>query len=133
VVEPTVKLKFLSHGTLECRDLAFTRNSMKSSWALKSYRPVTYPSGSDWGVLIVTPASKRDAKTPWECSVITASMLRLTSSRRGHRLVVRDAAFGSCTNNQARLQHGAYSFYFWDADDNCWRFSPIRPGLHLDV
>ena len=23
--EPTLKLKFISHGTLECRDLAFTR------------------------------------------------------------------------------------------------------------
>jgi hypothetical protein len=38
-----------------------------------------------------------------------------------HRLVVRDAEkWGLHKISKPLVQHGTYSFYFWDADDNCW-------------
>jgi len=45
-----------------------------------------------------------------------------------HRLVVRDAEKWKLRKiSKPMVQHGTYSFYFWDADDNSWEFWPIRP------
>ena len=46
-----------------------------------------------------------------------------------HRLVVRDAELWGLTRSaEPAVQHGTYSFYFWDADDNSWEILANPPG-----
>ena len=46
-----------------------------------------------------------------------------------HRLVVRDAEIWKLHKiSKPMVQHGTYSFYFWDADDNSWEILANPPG-----
>ncbi len=46
-----------------------------------------------------------------------------------HRLVVRDAEKWKLHKiSKPAVQHGTYSFYFWDCDDNAWEILANPPG-----
>ncbi len=46
-----------------------------------------------------------------------------------HRLVERDAGRWRLHKiTKPSVQHGTYSFFFWDADDNSWEILANPPG-----
>jgi hypothetical protein len=46
-----------------------------------------------------------------------------------HRLCVRDAEKWKLHKiSKPMVQHGTYSFYFWDCDDNAWEILANPPG-----
>jgi hypothetical protein len=46
-----------------------------------------------------------------------------------HRTVLaQQNEWGLHNISTPKLQHGTYSFYFWDADDNCWEILANPPG-----
>lgn len=120
--EPTLKLKFISHGTLECKDLAFTRRfyeeflgfevvqtSDLSIWfrlgGLHAYACVKTPRNA-----VMNMFGHNGLDVPTDADVDEC-----------HGLVKRDAEIWKLHRiSKPTKQHGSYSFYFWDADDNCW-------------
>ena len=122
VEEPTLKLKFLSHGTLECRDLVFTRkfyeeflgfdvvqSSDISIWCrLNGLHVYACIQTGKKGVMNVFAHNGIDVETDEQVNEC-------------HRLVERDAEIWKLHKiSKPAFQHGSYSFYFWDGDDNCW-------------
>jgi len=53
-VQPTLSLKFLSHGTLESKDLDFTRKFYEEFLGLEVVRATRFPFGADWAAPIST-------------------------------------------------------------------------------
>ncbi len=48
---------------------------------------------------------------------------------RAHATVLRDAEVWGLTKiSNPRVQHGTYSFYFWDGDENAWEILSNPPG-----
>lgn len=130
MAESTLKLKFLSHGTLECKDLAFTRKfyeeflgfevvktSDLSIWfrlgGVHSYACIQTPRNA---VMNLFAHNGIDVETDAEVDEC-------------HRLVTRDAEKWKLHKiSKPMSQHGSYSFYFWDADENCWEILSNPPG-----
>jgi catechol-2,3-dioxygenase len=119
---PALKLKFLSHGTLESRDLAFSRKFYEEFLGLEvvqtSEISLMVRLGGKHCIAIVF------TKKPSEISLLNHNGLDVTTKEEV------DAAYQIALEQAERwklhkiskpfLQHGTYSFYFWDADENCW-------------
>ena len=117
--EPTLKLKFLSHGTLESKDLDFTRKFYEEFMGFEVIRPAKI---SLWirlgGKSEMTFLNHNGVDVETEDDVDEC-----------HRLVVRDAEKWKLHKiSKPMIQHGTYSFYFWDCDDNAWEILANPPG-----
>ena len=128
-IEPTLKLKFLSHGTLECRDLEFTRRfyeeflgfeviqtSKISLWCRLGgrhiYVCVQCPGNGEMGLM---NHNGIDVETEEEVD-------------KCYELVRQHAEKWKLQKiSKPTVLHGTYSFYFWDADFNAWE---ILSNLH---
>ena len=131
----TLKLQFLSHGTLESKDLDFTRKFYEEFLGLEVVRSSKVSAfGAGWGgqhtfmSRVQVPEGRRP---PCRFSTITASMweTRTREVDECHRLTVRDAELWKLHKiSKPMVQHGTYSFYFWDADDNSWEILANPPG-----
>ena len=128
--EPTLKLNFISHGTLEAKDLAFTRRFYEE---FMGFEVVQTSKISLWFRLggphvYVAVQSKQRSEMP----MLNHNGIDVESEERVdecHKLVVRDAEkWGLHKISKPLVQHGTYSFYFWDADDNCWEILSNPPG-----
>ncbi len=123
VTEPALKLKFLSHGTLEARDLEKSRQFYEEFFGLETVRtsPISLliRLGGNHTYAVVEAKSKNtfmpflyhnglDVETQEEVD-------------QAHRTIMEQAEkWGMHKITKPALQHGTYSFYFWDLDDNCW-------------
>jgi catechol 2,3-dioxygenase-like lactoylglutathione lyase family enzyme len=119
---PRLKLNFLSHGTLESKDIDASRKFYEEFLGLEVVRtsPISLliRLGGTNTIAVVLSARKRpmtmlnhngiDVETQDEVDEV-------------HRIVAAEGAtWGLHKITKPVLQHGTYSFYFWDADDNCW-------------
>ena len=121
---PTLKLKFLSHGTLESKDLEFTRRFYQEFLGFEVVRPSKISLWCRLGgphiyvVVVVQPGRKA------EMTFLNHNGIDVETEEEVdecHRLVVRDADIWKLHKiSKPMVQHGTYSFYFWDADDNSW-------------
>ena len=124
VKSPTLKLKFLSHGTLESKDLEFTRRFYQEFLGFEVVRPSKISLWCRLGgphiyvVVLVQPGRKA------EMTFLNHNGIDVETEEEVdecHRLVVRDADIWKLHKiSKPMVQHGTYSFYFWDADDNSW-------------
>ena len=120
--EPTLRLNFLSHGTLESRDLDAARQFYTEFLGLEVIRtsPISLliRLGGDNTIAVVE--NKKKAEMP----LLNHNGLDVETQdevNEAHRLVVAHAErWGLHKITRPTLQHGTYSFYFWDRDDNCW-------------
>lgn len=120
--QPALKLNFLSHGTLESRDLAFSRRF--------------YEEFLGFDVVQTSPISLLiRLGGPNTIAVVYSKQAHEMNLLNHNGLDVRtqaevDEAYGTvCAAaekwrlkkiTKPHLQHGTYSFFFWDGDDNCW-------------
>jgi len=121
---PTLKLKFLSHGTLESKDLEFTRRFYQEFLGFEVVRSSNISLWCRLGgahiyvVVLVQPGRKA------EMTFLNHNGIDVETEEEVdecHRLVVRDADMWKLHKiSKPMVQHGTYSFYFWDADDNSW-------------
>ncbi|MDB5458668.1 MAG: glyoxalase/bleomycin resistance protein/dioxygenase [Caulobacteraceae bacterium] len=120
---PALDLKFISHGTLESRDLQQTRKFYEE---FLGFEVVKAGERSMWArlggdhIYVVIQAGMTPHSMPFAnhngIDVHTDAEVD-----RAHAIVVRDAeAWGLHQISKPRIQHGTYSFYFWDADENAW-------------
>jgi len=120
--EPALKLNFLSHGTLDSRDLDFSRKFYEEFLGLQvvqtSKISLLIRLGGDHVIAVVK------SKKTGEMSLLNHNGLDVKTKEEvdeAHRVVMEQAATWKLTKiSKPILQHGTYSFYFWDADDNCW-------------
>jgi catechol-2,3-dioxygenase len=130
--QPTLKLKFLSHGTLESKDLDFTRKFYEEFLGLEVVRASKVSiwcrlGGAHIYVVVQVPEGKK-AEMPF----LNHNGIDVQTEEEVdecHRLAVRDAALWNLHKiSKPMVQHGTYSFYFWDADDNSWEILANPPG-----
>jgi len=131
-VQPTLKLKFLSHGTLESKDLDFTRRFYEEFLGLEVVRASKVSiwcrlGGAHIYVVVQVPENKKT-----EMPFLNHNGIDVETEDdvdECHRLAVRDAAIWNLRKiSKPMVQHGTYSFYFWDADDNSWEILANPPG-----
>jgi catechol 2,3-dioxygenase-like lactoylglutathione lyase family enzyme len=122
-VEPAVKLKFLSHGTLTSRDLEASRRFYTEFLGLEVIRtsPISLMIrlGGLHTYAVVEQKNKQD-----EMQLLYHNGLDVETQEEVdevHRIACEQAdKWGLHKISKPVLQHGTYSFYFWDADENCW-------------
>ena len=121
-VQPALKLNFLSHGTLESRDLEFTRKFYEEFLGFEVHRtsPISLIVRLGGPHVYAVVYSKR----PAEMNLLNHNGLDVETQadvEEAHRVVVEQAEKWRLQKiSKPVLQHGTYSFYFWDADGNAW-------------
>jgi catechol-2,3-dioxygenase len=128
----TLKLKFLSHGTLESKDLDFTRKFYEEFLGFEVVRSSKVSiwcrlGGQHIYVVVQVPEGKKSSMTFLNHNGIDVETEQDVDEC--HRLTVRDADLWKLHKiSKPMVQHGTYSFYFWDADDNSWEILANPPG-----
>ncbi len=120
--KPALKLKFLSHGTLESRDLDFSRKFYEEFLGLEvvqtSKISLMVRLGGQHCIAVVY------TKRPSEMGLLNHNGLDVDTQEdvdAAYDIAVAEAEKWNLHKiTKPVLQHGTYSFYFWDADDNCW-------------
>jgi len=120
--KPALKLNFLSHGTLESHDLAFSRRFYEEFLGLEVVQtsPISLLIRLGGPNTIAVVYSKQ----PHEMNLLNHNGLDVATKEEvdaAHRTVCAEAEKWRLKKiTKPHLQHGTYSFYFWDADENCW-------------
>src|SRR5271168_4979779 len=118
---PALKLKFLSHGTLESRDLAFSRKFYEEFLGLDVVQtsPISLLirlGGPNTIAVVFT-------KQPHEMNLLNHNGIDVKTKDEvdaPHRTVCAEAETWRLKKiSKPHLKHGTYSFFFWDGDDNC--------------
>ena len=129
--QPRLKLNFLSHGTLEAKDLAFTRRFYEEFLGLECVRHAKPSMVVRCGLKFhIVAVEVGDALKPvnllnhWGIDVISKQEV--------------DAAYENALNFKDKYQisqitkpvdqHGVYSFYIEDLDHNWWEIQ-YYPGF----
>ena len=119
---PALKLAFLSHGTLESRDLAFSRRFYEEFLGLEIVQtsPISLLVRLGGANTIAVVYSKHVG----EMNLLNHNGLDVRTKDEvdeAHRTVSAQAEKWRLKKiSKPHLQHGTYSFFFWDGDDNCW-------------
>jgi catechol 2,3-dioxygenase-like lactoylglutathione lyase family enzyme len=125
-----LKLKFLSHGTLESKDLEASRRFYAEFLGLDVVRtsPISLliRLGGDNTIAVVQTKHKTEMPFLNHNGIDVETQAEVDEA---HRVVASEgAAWGLHKITRPALQHGTYCFYFWDADDNCWEILSNPPG-----
>lgn len=118
-----LNLKFISHGTLETRDFDRARRFYEEFMGFEVVRASNMSLMIRLGgqhIYVVVPKDENGSPM----SVRNHNGVDVYSEAEvdeAYRMVVRDAAqWGLHKISKPQVQHGTYSFYFWDGDDNSW-------------
>ncbi len=119
---PRLALKFLSHGTLESKDIDASRKFYEEFLGLEVVRtsPISLliRLGGANTIAVVLSANKKTMTMLNHNGLDVETQAEVDAT---HAIVEAEAAtWGLHKISRPTLQHGTYSFYFWDADDNCW-------------
>jgi catechol-2,3-dioxygenase len=131
-IEPVLKLKFLSHGTLETRDIEFIRRFYEEFMGFEVVRPSKVSlwirlGGQHIYAVVQVPEGKKGEMTFLNHNGVDVETDEQVDEC--HRIVVRDAEKWKLHKiSKPMVQHGTYSFYFWDADGNSWEILSNPPG-----
>jgi len=119
---PALKLKFLSHGTLESTDLDFSRRFYEEFLGLDVVRtsPISLMIrlGGDNTIAVVKCKSKLPMNLLAHNGLDVETQEEVDAAYK--TVVERADEWKLKKISKPLLQHGTYSFYFWDCDENCW-------------
>ena len=121
--EPALKLKFLSHGTLESKDLEASRKFYEEFLGCEVVRTSNISMMVRLGgqhIYAVVENKKSDFEMPF----LNHNGLDVSTEAEVdecHRICKEQAdKWGLTKISKPQVQHGTYSFYFWDGDGNAW-------------
>ena len=122
-VDPVLNLKFLSHGTLESRDLERAREFYTEFLGLEVVRtsPISLMIrlGGTNTIAVVQQKNKSEVM-----SLLNHNGLDVEAEADvdfAYEKVIEYAEkYDLRKISKPKVQHGTYSFYFWDMDSNCW-------------
>ena len=122
--DPALKLNFLSHGTLESKNLEAAREFYTEFLGLEVVRtrPISLllRLGGENTIAVVEQKNREeetmpllnhnglDVETQEEVNNAYETVIQLLEKWGLHKI------------SKPLLQHGTYSFFFWDMDNNCW-------------
>ena len=120
--DPVLKLNFLSHGTLESRDLEKAREFYTEFLGLEVVRtsPISLliRLGGPNTIAVVQQANKGEMQLLNHNGIDVETEAEVDAA---HEKVVEYAdRYGLTKISKPKVQHGTYSFYFWDMDQNAW-------------
>ncbi len=121
--DPVLKLNFLSHGTLESKNLEKTRAFYTEFLGLEVVRtsPVSLLIRLGGPNTIAVVEQKRRTE---EMPLLNHNGLDVETQEEvdaAHQTIVAEAEkWGLYRISKPKLQHGTYAFFFWDMDNNCW-------------
>lgn len=122
-VKPALNLRFLSHGTLDVKIIANSRKFYEEFLGLECMQTSDISLIFRLGGYHVYAAVESGAKTS-KMPFLYHNGLDVESDAevdKCHGIVVAETEkWGLHGVTRPRVQHGTYSFYFWDMDDNCW-------------
>ena len=128
-VDPTLKLQFLSHGTLETKDLDFAERFYREFLGLNVIRmsniALCIRLGGDHTIVVVKTHKRSEMSLMNHNGFDVATPVDVDKAYQA--VVVQKEKWGIGTITAPKLQHGSYSFYFWDADANCWEILANPP------
>ncbi len=120
---PALKLKFLSHGTLTSKNLEASRKFYTEFLGLDVVRTSPISLMVRFGG-VHTYAIVEQKKKKERMAYLYHNGLDVETQEEveeAHRIVLEEAdKWGLSGISKPILQHGTFSFYFWDADENCW-------------
>ena len=128
-----LKLNFLSHGTLESKDLEASRKFYEDFLGMQVVRtsPISLliRLGGDNTIAVVENKSKP------EMPLLNHNGLDLESQEEvdaAYEVIAEHGeSWGVHKLTKPALQHGTYAFFFWDADDNCWEILTNPKGGYV--
>ena len=121
--DPVLKLNFLSHGTLESKNLEKTRAFYTEFLGIEVVRtsPVSLLIRLGGPNTIAVVEQKRRTE---EMPLLNHNGLDVETQEEvdaAHQTIVAEAEkWGLYRISKPKLQHGTYAFFFWDMDNNCW-------------
>jgi catechol 2,3-dioxygenase-like lactoylglutathione lyase family enzyme len=127
---PLLKVKFLSHGTLECKDLQSTRRFYEEVLGLEVIQHLP-------GAMMIRLGSNHTYAVVQTARTREMDLLNHNGLDVGSEEEVREAyeilqsvqqEYGIRKLQKPHLQHGAYSFYVQDLDGNWWEILANPPG-----
>ncbi len=131
VVPPVLKLNFISHGTLISKDLEKTWKFYEEFLGFEVVRTSEVSLwtrlGGDHVYVVVQHTGEREPMPLLNHNGVDVSTDE--EVQQCHDLVMDQAEkWGLHRIGKPRVQHGTYSFYFWDMDDNCWEIQSNPKG-----
>ncbi len=121
-VEPALKLNFYSHATIDVSDIDRARKFYEEFMGFEvvqtSKISLLIRIGGQTSIAVVK------VKHPLKMDLMNHNGLDVQTKEevdRAHEVVCAEAEkWGLHKITTPSLQHGTYSFYFWDADENVW-------------
>ena len=122
-IEPALKLNLLSHGTLESRDLEASRKFYEEFLGLDVVRTsdisLMVRLGSQHVYAVVENKKGKSKLSFFNHNGI--DVLTEAEVDECHKICKDQAEkWGLTKLSNPKVQHGTYSFYFWDRDGNAW-------------
>jgi catechol 2,3-dioxygenase-like lactoylglutathione lyase family enzyme len=121
--DPVLKLRFLSHGTLESRNLDRAREFYTEFLGLEVVRtsPISLLVRLGGPNTIAVVEQKRKSSQMGLLNHNGIDVETEAEVDEAYKKVVEYAEKYSLKKiTKPIVQHGTYSFYFWDMDDNAW-------------
>ena len=121
--KPALKLRLLSHGTLESKDLEASRKFFEDFFGFDVVRTsdisLMLRLGSQHVYAVVeNKGSDREMSFFGHNGI---DVLTEAEVDEAHKICQEQAdKWGLTKLSKPKVQHGTYSFYFWDRDGNVW-------------
>ena len=127
--DPALKLNFLSHGTLEARDLEKSRLFYEDCLGLEVVRTsnisLLIRLGGDNTIAVVQVPKKEDMPLLNHNGLDVETQEEVDAAYA--TLEEQKEKWGIAKVTKPALQHGTYSFFFSDLDDNWWEILTNPP------
>tara|TARA_B100000676_G_C17952291_1_gene772738 strand:+ start:349 stop:849 length:501 start_codon:yes stop_codon:yes gene_type:complete len=122
--DPALKLNFLSHGTLESKNLEAAREFYTEFLGLEVVRtsPISLliRLGGANTIAVVEQKNREEEEMP----MLNHNGLDVETQEEVNKayetVMEQKDQWGLHKISKPILQHGTYSFFFWDQDNNCW-------------
>jgi catechol-2,3-dioxygenase len=125
-----LKLNFLSHGTLESTNLDNSRRFYEEFLGLEVVRtsPISLLMrlGGQQVIVVVEVAEKAPMTMLNHYGLDVATAAEVDAAHE--TIVAQTDKWGITKVTRPLDQHGTYSFFVWDADENCWEILTNPPG-----
>ncbi len=129
--DPALKLKFLSHGTLESKDLEKARGFYTEFLGLEVVRtsPISLlvRLGGNNTIAVVEQKNRTEQMPMLNHNGFDVETQEEVD-KAYETAIEQSEKWGLHKFSKPKLQHGTYSFFFWDMDDNCWEILTNPPG-----
>ncbi|MCQ8191069.1 VOC family protein [Streptomyces rugosispiralis] len=128
---PLLMTRFLSHGTLECRDIAATRRFYEEVLGLEVVQQAPMAlfvrlGGNHCYAVVETPGSGQDMPLMNHNGLDLASEEEVGEAYDALQRVADEYGIRKLT--KPVRQHGTYSFYLQDLDGNWWEICHLPKG-----